>query len=161
MMQWSKSYRLFTPTGSCFPIVLLLESPSWYILKAIIQSADTSPLHYTVYANITAPFRTDTVPGQDDDDESMVKQPNPRELLWKFRDPKGLWKWLVINQCFSLSFPEVIANDYSQCQKPGIYALPEVIFKLKVEVEHGQCFTILSSVIEFLVCFVSFHYVCR
>lgn len=40
-------------------------------------------------------------------------------------------------------------------------ALPEVIFKLKVEVEHGECSTILSSVIQFLVCFVSFHYVCR
>lgn len=86
----------------------------------MVQSADTSPLHYTVSANImTAPVGTETVPGQDDDDDSMVKQPSPRELLWKFKDPKGLWKGLVINQCFSLSFPEVIANYYSQCQKPG------------------------------------------
>lgn len=90
-----------------FSIVLLLESPSLYNLKTVVQSADTSPPHYTVYANLmTIPFRIDTVPGQDDDgdDESMVKQSNPRELLWKFRDPKGLWKGLVINQCFSLSF---------------------------------------------------------
>lgn len=119
-MPRSKSYRLFTPTGSCFPIVLLLECLSWYILKGIVQSADTSPLHYTVYANLMiAPIRTDTVPGQDDDDDSMVKQPKPRELLWKLRDPKDLWKGLAVNQCFSLSFPEVIANDYSPCQKPG------------------------------------------
>jgi len=66
---------------------------------------------------MTAPVRTVAVPGQDEN-EPLVKHPKSRELLWRFRDPKGLLKGLVVKQCFSLSSPKVIAKDYSRCQKP-------------------------------------------